>query len=159
MSRRLISSLVLVAAAALAGCSTDPISPTAARPDRPSTLLGPNEGVRVLTDSVDASGNTILVQEFGMGSYTDENGDGATVASVVIRTFIPNVPPTASSYCLTHSIVRTEAIPGITLTIKKSGGCNKDIEILIEQPATKKKATFKFSMVPGKTVIDSGLLR
>ena len=94
-----------------------------------------------------------------MGSYTDANGDFATVASVTIRTFIPNTSPAESGYCLTHSIVGTEAIPGITLTIKKSGGCNKDIEILIEQPATKKKATFKFSMVPGKTVIDTGLLR
>jgi hypothetical protein len=159
MSHRLLSSFVFIAAAALAGCTTDPISPTAARPVRASALLGPNEGVRVLTDSVDANGNTTLVQEFGMGVYTLPNGDGGTVASVIIRTFIPNVSPTSSSYCLTHSIVSTEAIEGIKLTIKKSGGCNKDIEILIEQPATKQKATFRFSMVPGKTVIDSGLLR
>jgi hypothetical protein len=36
-------------------------------------------------------------------------------------------------------------------------GCNKDIEKLIEHGGL--KATVKFSMVPGKTVIDSGLLR
>ena len=159
MPRRLLSSIVLLAAAALAGCSADPVSPTAARPVSASALLGPNEVSRTITDSVDASGNIISVGEFGMGAYTDANGDFATVASVVIRTFIPNGSPASSGYCLTHSIVRTEAIPGIRLTIKKSGGCNKDIEILIEQPAAKKKATFKFSMVPGKTVIDTGLLR
>jgi hypothetical protein len=73
----------------------------------------------------------------------------------------PATPPSELhvSHVARYSIVRMEAIPGIRLTIKKSGGCNKDIEILIEQPATNKKATFKFSMVPGKTVIDSGLLR
>jgi len=38
-------------------------------------------------------------------------------------------------------------------------GCNKAIEMLVTEAHTGLTATFRFSMVPGKTVIDSGLLR
>jgi len=161
MSSRLLSCLALIGTAALAACSTDPMSPTAtARPTTASALLAPGEGVRLISDSVDARGNTILVQEFGIGAYTLPTGEYGTVASVVIQSILPGPStPVTSKTCLTHSIVRTETTPGNVLTVKKSGGCNKDIEILIEQQATGLRATFRFSMVPGKTVIDSGLLR
>ena len=108
---------------------------------------------------MDANGNTILVQEFGIGAYTLPTGEYATVASVTIQSILPGSSSVTSKTCLTHSILRTETTPGNTLTIKNSAGSNKDIEILVEQPATGLKATFRFSMVPGKTVIDSGFLR
>jgi len=55
--------------------------------------------------------------------------------------------------------VRTEANPGHTFTIKKSGGCDKDVVVLIEQKSNRLKGTFSFSMVFGKTVIDQAVLR
>lgn len=143
-----------------AACSGDPVAPSAA--DAPAFLLGPDEGVRVVSDSVDANGNTILVQEFAAGVYTLPSGEGGSVASVTIRSFIPAWPAgttVSSTPCITNSIVSTDAAPGNTLSIKKSGGCDKDVVVLIEQKATKRKATFSFSMVFGKTVIDAGLLR
>jgi hypothetical protein len=159
MSRRIVSTLALASVAVLAACSGDVTSPTSnIRSITPSALLSPDEGVRIISDSVDASGNTILVQEFGMGSYTLPTGEYGTVASVTIKSILPGTV-TSSKTCLTHSIVATDAMPDVRLSIRKSGGCNKDIEILIEQTSTGKKAIFKFSMVPGKTVIDSGLLR
>jgi hypothetical protein len=163
MSNRLLNhTLAACALAFLAACSGDPVSPTADVALRtPSSLIAPNEFTRIVSDSVDAYGNTILVQEFGMGFYTLPNGDGASVASVTIRSSIPGSPGAAgtSGACITHSIVQTETTPGNTLTVKKAGGCDRDVVILIEQKATRRKATFSFSMVFGKTVIDAGELR
>lgn len=152
-----ISAIALVAA-----CSGDPVGPAAdAALPTPASLIAPNEFMRIVSDSVDAYGNTILVQEFGMGFYTLPNGDGASVASVTIRSSIPGSPGAVgtSGACITHSIVRTETTPGNTLSVKKAGGCDRDIVILIEQQATRRKATFSFSMAFGKTVIDAGTLR
>jgi hypothetical protein len=162
MTRRLLRCAAIAAAALLAACSADPVSPDGVLSTAPSTLLAPKEGVRLVSDSVDDRGNTILVQEFGMGYYTLPNGDGASVASVTIRSSIPVWPEGATYFsppCITHSIVATETTPGSTISIKKSGGCDKDVVILIEQKATRRKATFSFSMVFGKTVIDAGQLR
>ena len=161
MSYRLLGSALLAAAVlSTAACSSDPVSP--AVNGAPSFLLGPDEGVRVLTDSVDTYGNTILVQEFAAGSYTLPSGEPAVAGSVTIRSFIPAWPAgttVSSTPCITNTLVRTEANPGNTFTVKKSGGCDKDVVVLIEQKGTRLKGTFSFSMVFGKTVIDQGALR
>jgi hypothetical protein len=163
MTTRLLRGLTVAAVSLLVACSADPVGPASdAAALTPSALVGPDEFVRVVSDSVDAYGNTILVQEFGMGFYTLPSGESGSVASVTIRSSIPAWPETAtyaSPPCITHSIVRTETTPGNTLSVKKSGGCDRDVVILVEQKATRRKATFSFSMVFGKTVIDGGLLR
>lgn len=160
MTHRLLRGALAAAAIFTSACSSDPVSPAAS--SAPSFLLGPDEGVRVVSDSVDDRGNTILVQEFAAGVYTTPTGEGGSVASITIRSFIPAWPEgttVSSTPCITNSIVSTETTPGNTLNVKKSGGCDKDVVVLIEQKATRRKATFSFSMVFGKTVIDAGLLR
>lgn len=153
-----LASLSLV----LAGCSaSDVASPVVPGPAlaTPSALVSA-DGVGFFSDSTDAAGNVILTQEFAAGGY--ENGDGTygSVASVTVRTVIHAYVPSATSQCVSSTIVATDALPGVALSVKKAGGgCNKDIEVLVEQKTPKRKATFKFSMVPGKTVIDSGLLK
>ena len=158
MSHRFIKTVALFSAVVLAACSGDVTSPTSTSSNAlaPRAILDPNEGIRIITDSVDASGNTILVQEFPMGIVTQADGTASAVASVTIKSVISGTA-SSSKACITSSIVATDALPDVSLSIKKSGGCNKDIEILIQQGNL--KATFKFSMVPGRTVIDSGALR
>src|SRR5689334_13556816 len=109
MSRRIASALAFASVAILAACSSDVTSPTSNTISSitPSALLSPDEGVRLISDSVDANGNTILVQEFGMGAYTLPTGEYGTVASVTIKSILPGTV-TSSKTCLTHSIVATD---------------------------------------------------
>ena len=154
----------VVAAAALAACSRDLTSPNAARslaPSAgPSALLGVNESTRTIADSTDAAGNTVMVVEYAAGTYVLPNGDGASVGSVTIRTVLPGAASASSAKaCVTSTIVGVETTPGWTASVKKSGGCNKDIEVQLENKATKQRADFSFLMEPGKTRIDFGLVR
>jgi hypothetical protein len=150
----------LAAVALISACTSDPVAPfDSGELSAPSFLIGPN-GEAFFVDSVDAQGNTILIQELAAGTTQNASGDFTAVASVTVRTVIPYLPAGAvSGACITSTIYRMETTPGITLSVKKPGGCDKDIQVLVEQKATRKKATFKFSMVFGKTVIDSGLLK
>jgi hypothetical protein len=50
-------------------------------------------------------------------------------------------------------------VPGWTAEVKKSGGCNKSIEVEFENDDTDQSADFKFLTEPGKTRIDLGLVQ
>ena len=159
MRSTLVRLSSLAAIAMLAACANDtanPIAPNDAAPASPSFLVAPGQNFNTLVDSVDAAGNHLTVAEWAAGILPD----GSSVASVTIRTFIPATSSTSSSdVCITSSIVSTDEMPGWTASIKKTGGCNKDIEVLFENETTRQSADFRFQMEPGKTRIDLGLVR
>ena len=149
-----LSSLAAIAMlAACANDTTNPISPNHAAPAAPSHLVAPGQSFNTLVDSVDTAGNHLIVDEWAAGILPD----GSSVASVTIRTFIPATSGTKSSdVCITSTVVSTETTPGWSATIKKSGGCNKEIEVELENGTTNQKADFRFQMEPGKTRVDLG---
>jgi hypothetical protein len=153
------SLLALVAVAALSACAGDAVSPAAApAPRAPSLLLGADEGMRVLSDSTDAYGNTIMVAEYAAGVYATPGT--APVASVTIRTFIPALSSGSSSEpCITSTIDKIETTTGWTASVKKPGGCDKEIVVGLENRSRNQKAQFSFLYIFGKTRIDSGLIR
>jgi hypothetical protein len=159
------TTLGLALLASLAACSTgDPVSPARTSPAAvPSLLL--SDGVTTYSDSTDASGNTILVQEIAAAVDTRQigaNGEYASYGSVTIKSVIPRVPEGAtytSMPCITHSIEKVETVPGWTYSIKKPGGCDRDVLVSFESKSPRLRAEFKFSMVFGKTVIDAGAVR
>lgn len=160
--RSLLRFSAVASIAALAACQSDVVAPTrsVAATDTPSFLLGPDEGMRIITDSVDSSGNTIMIAEYAAGTYTTTDGSGGSVASVTIRTVIPRVAGGDSSgACITSSIERIETTPGWTATVKKPGGCDKTIEVGLENRTTRQKAVFSFLYIFGKTRIDFGAVR
>jgi hypothetical protein len=165
MQSRLLSFTALAAAALLGACQSDVASPTraVAPTEQPSFLLGPGEGIRTIVDSVDARGNTIMVAEYAAGTYfpNGEGTDGSSVASITIRTFIPAAGGQSSSGgpCITSTIQAVETTPGWTSSVRKSGGCDKPIEVELENKQTKQNARFSFLMIPGKTRIDFGAVR
>jgi hypothetical protein len=155
---------VLTAAclAALAGCSADVAAPDAVAPtaSRPSLLLAAGEGVRIISDTTDAAGTTTMVGEYAAGVYTLPDGTGGSVASVTIKTVIPGLASGSSSEpCITSSIVTVETTSGWKSSVKKPGGCDKEIVVALENAATRQRAQFSFLYIFGKTRIDSGLIR
>ena len=147
----------VVAAATLAACGRDVTAPDLAPGARPSLLLSADEGMRVITDTV-IGANHIMVAEYAAGVYL--TAGTAPVASVTIRTVIPmGVSGTESSVCITSTIEQVETTPGWAYQIKKSGGCNSEIRVGLENSRTREKAQFSFLMIPGKTKIDSGLIQ
>ena len=150
---------VLFLAAALAACSGDVVAPTgsAESPVAPAALLGPNEFSRPIVDSTDAGGNLVSVTEFAAGVYTDPTGVSGSVASVTIRTVTPANPSSGS--CITSTVLSTETTSGWKATVKKSGGCDKEIVVALENSSTRQKAEFRFLYVAGKTRIDAGAVR
>ena len=122
-------------------------------------LLGPDEGVRMITDSVDVRGTTIMVAEYAAG-VTLHDPTSSPIGSVVIQTIIPLLAPGSSKTpCLTSTIVRTEALAGWTASVKKPGGCDKEIQVQFENTTTRQRADFSFLYLFGKTRIDSGLIK
>lgn len=157
---------ILAAAALLAACGSDVASPAAARPSasasQPALLIDPGEGVRTILDTVDASGNRTMVAEYPAGMIRDADGDIiAYIGSVTIRTFIPVSSSGATSRgpCITSTIETTETTPGWTASIKKPGGCDKEIEVQFENASTRQRADFSFLYIAGKTRIDFGTVR
>jgi hypothetical protein len=124
-------------------------------------MLGPGEGIRTIQDTVDAAGNTIMIAEYPAGTYFPVDGsEGGSVASVTIRTFIPwSLNSGSSGTCITSTIQRVETTPGWTASIKKPGGCDKTIEVQLENKSTRQKAVFSFLYIAGKTRIDFGAVR
>jgi hypothetical protein len=150
--------------AALAGCA-DTLAPdaTATRtPQAPAFLLGPDEGMRIISDTTDASGRTTMIAEYaaGVAFSSDPAVPSTSAASVTIKTVIPGSGPVSSSgACITSTIQTVETTAGWTYSVKKPGGCDKEIIVELEKKSTRQRATFSFLMVAGKTRIDSGLIR
>lgn len=153
-------SVASLAVLALAACGRDPVAPgaSALTAGAPSYLLAADQGPRTIVDSTDAFGNLIFVTEYPAGVYSDPTR--APAASVTIRTLIPaTAGGSKSKACVTSTIDGTETRPGWTATVKKSGGCDKEIGVSLANKATGERAEFSFLMVPGKTRIDYGLVR
>jgi hypothetical protein len=151
---------VLLLAAALAACTGDAVAPdTGGRvPVTPHFLLGPGEFSRTVVDSTDAAGNHVMITEFAAGTYTQADGVTASVASVTIKTVIPATSP-ASGTCITSTIESIETTPGWTATVKKQGGCDKEIVVGLENATTGQKAEFRYLYLAGKTRIDAGAVK
>lgn len=152
----------LCAALVLAACQSESVSGPSAPvvPSTPSALLAPGEWNRTLVDSTDAAGNQIFVIEYAAGTFTNADGVGESVASVTIKTVIPNTTSSSSSGpCITSTIQAVATTPGWTYEIKKPGGCNKEIGVRFENGTTKQRADFSFLMIPGQTRIDAGAVR
>jgi hypothetical protein len=148
--------LGLVLAGSLAACSADAVGPTeAAAPAtlKPSFLLAPGEGLKILADYVDAAGNHVMIAEYGAAAPPD----GDYLASVTIKTVIPASGP-ISGACITSTIQKVDVTPGLSFSIKKPGGCDKEIAVSF-RTRTGERALFRFLMIYGKTKIDAGLLQ
>ena len=157
--RRLAPALLFLAAAVTA-CAPDATAPAASTrlsATAPRLLLEPGEFNRTIADSTDAAGNQIFVTEYAAGFYNLADGTSASVASVTVRTVIPATSSGSSSdVCLTSSVVSTETTVGWKATVKKPGGCNKEIVVELENSSTREKAEFRYLFIPGKTRIDQG---
>ena len=93
-------------------------------------------------------------------SLHDDGFVAHTVASVTIKMIAPvGVSGIESSYCITSTIEKVEVTPGWRYQIKKPGGCNAEIRVGLENPATKQKADFSYLYMPGKTKIDVGAVQ
>ena len=152
----------LCAVLVLGACQSESVSAPSARvgPSAPSALLAPGEATRTLQDTTDAADNHILVVEYAAGVFIGPDGLNGSVASVIIKTVIPGTASGSSSdVCITSTIQGVETTSGWTSTIKKSGGCNKEIAVRFENGTTQQRADFSFLMIPGKTRIDLGAVR
>ena len=96
-----------------------------------------------------------MVTEFAAGTYTLPDGTSASVGSVTVKTVVPGTGPTSGS-CITSTVVSTETTDGWTATVKKPGGCDKEIVVQFENAATGQKAEFRYLYIFGKTRIDAG---
>lgn len=138
-------------------CARDPLAPATSAASTPAFLLGPGEYFVVRSDTVDAAGNETTVAEYAAGTYADPAR--APAGSVTIRTVLPASAGGSSKSCITSTVVRTETRPGWTATVKKAGGCDKEIGVELANAATRERAQFSFLMVAGKTRIDYGQVR
>ena len=157
-----LSYLAPLALAALLAACADTTAPAPApalhSSDRPTALLAAGEGVRIITDSTDARGNTTMIAEYAAGVYLDQP-DAPAIGSVVIKTVIPAiVSGSTKTPCITSTIVRTETVEGWTASVKKPGGCDKDIQVQFENASLKQRADFSFLYIFGKTRIDGGAI-
>ncbi|MEO8621695.1 MAG: hypothetical protein ABI625_11555 [bacterium] len=160
---RLARLAPLVTLAILGACAQDmptaPRSPSLAAPSSPAALLGPDEAVRIISMVTDAFGNTVMVAEYAAGVYLDPTTPAA-VASVTIKTSIPSVSSgSTKTPCITSTIVSIETTAGWTSSVRKPGGCDKPIEVALDNLSLNQKATFQFLYLFGKTRIDSGLIK
>jgi len=159
-SYRINTAVVLFLAATLAACGRDAVAPqlTGRSPvSAPSLLLAPGEFNRTIVDSTDSAGNHVTVTEWAAGIYTQSDGVTASVASVTVKTVVP--PTNGSGSCITSTVVSTETTAGWTATVKKPGGCDKEIVVALENDTTNQKAEFRYLVIFGKTRIDAGSVR
>ena len=159
-SYRISTAAVLFLAATLVACGRDAASPEPALRApivAPSLLLAPGEFNRTLVDSTDSSGNHVTVAEWAAGIYTQPDGATASVASVTVKTVVP--PTNGSGSCITSTVVSTDTTPGWTATVKKPGGCDREIVVELENDTTNRKAEFRYLVIFGKTRIDAGAVR
>ena len=159
-SFRIRTAVVVFLAATAAACGRDAVAPELAQRAPivgPSLLLAPGEFNSTIIDSTDAAGNHVTVTEWAAGTYTQPDGVSASVASVTVKTVVP--PTNGSGSCITSTVVSTDTTPGWTATIKKPGGCDKEIVVALENDATNQKAEFRYLVIFGKTRIDAGAVR
>jgi len=161
--RPLVHRLALVASlAGLAACASEPLAPvtTDATALAPSFLLSPEESQRTIADSTDAFGNHVMVVEYAAGTLSLTDATAGSVASVTIKTVIPSSPfgTSSSGACITSTVQAVETTAGWAATVKKPGGCDKEIVVSLENGTTGQKATFRFLYIFGKTRIDFGLV-
>lgn len=154
---RLVSSTLalVVLAACSADSSTAPASP-ATLLDRPSQLFDVDSGsFRILADYMQGA-NHIMEFELGAALLNQREYQG----SVYIRVSVPPVPvPVPSSMpCITSSIMRTEVRAGWTASVKKAGGCDKDIVVEFSN-AARQRATFKWTYIFGLSKVDHGAVK
>ena len=149
-------------ATALAACASDPVAPAGALAPAatPAFLLADDESFRVISDTVDAAGNQIQIAELAAGALYLADGTYTSVASVTIKSVIPQVAAGSSSGpCITSTIQKVDTRAGWSYAIKKPGGCDKEIIVDLENRTTRQRAQFSFLMIFGKTRIDHGLVR
>ena len=167
-ARPLVRRLAFFAAlTTLAACAAEPLAPAAndqagsVAALTPSFLLSPEESQRTIADSTDAPGNHVMVVEYAAGTYTLADGTGGSVASVTIKTVIPFSPlgTSSSGACITSTVQAVDATPGWTASVKKPGGCDREIVVSLENRATGQRAQFSFLYIFGKTRIDFGAVR
>ena len=126
--------------------------------DTPAALLSAGEGLRTIVDSVDARDNTTMIAEYAAGTDL-QNPDAPAIGSVTIRTFIPAIVSGASKTpCITSTIVSIESVAGWTSSVKKSGGCDKEIQVQFDNKSAKLRADCSFLYIFGKTRIDFGAI-
>lgn len=155
-----LAPLALVAFLVACADATAPAPAATLRPtDAPSSLLSADEGVHMITDSVDAAGNTIMIAEYAAGVSLNDPV-APPIGSVTIKTVVPLISSGSSrTPCITSTIVRTEAVSGWTASVKKAGGCDKEIQVQFENKSAKLRADFSFLYLFGKTRIDGGLIK
>lgn len=148
---------ILLLAATLTACTGDAVAPDAGgrSPVAPHFLLGPGESFRTVADSTDAAGNLVMINEYAAGIYTQPDGVSGSVASVTVKTVVPATSGTSGT-CITSTIVSIETTPGWTATVKKPGGCDKEIVVGLANASTGQKADFRYLYIAGKTRIDQG---
>jgi hypothetical protein len=149
----------VLAIALLSACAAEsPLAPSsrAAMVGEPSRLFEVDSGsFRILADYYSGA-NHIMEFELGAALLNQQEYQG----SVYIRVSIPPVPVPAptSMPCITSSILKTEVRPGWKATVKKSGGCDKDIVVDFTN-AARQRATFKWTYVFGLSKVDHGAVR
>jgi hypothetical protein len=143
----------------LTACQSDIAAPTTRGASGASRLVEPGQSSVTILDTVDAAGTRTTIAEYAAGVIQPVGDELSTsIGSVTIKTVIPAVF-TSSKSCVTSTIVATDATTGWTSEVKKSGGCNKTIEVQFENTSTRQRAEFQFLMEPGKTRIDFGAVR
>jgi hypothetical protein len=151
----LVSAVLL----GVTACQSDVTAPATRAPAAASRLVAPGQTVVTISDTVDAAGTRTVIDEYAAGIIRADDGQiTASIGSVTIKTVFPAVF-TSSKSCITSSVVGTDVVPGWTAEVKKSGGCNKSIEVEFENVDTDQSADFKFLTEPGKTRIDLGLVQ
>jgi hypothetical protein len=151
----------IVLAALLAACAdtTAPTASSSLRPsERPAALLSADEFTRTILDTTDARGTQTMIAEYAAGIDLD-NRDAAPIGSVIIKTVVPVLTAGSSKTpCITSTVLSTETVAGWTASVKKPGGCDKQIEVQFENKSTKQRADFSFLYIFGKTRIDFGAI-
>jgi hypothetical protein len=165
VTNKIAKTCAVLGLVALAACQ-DIASPVPTQrsfaPDQAaSALLGPGESINTLVDTTDARGTHTMVAEYAAGVYSPTpDGESQSIGSVTIRTIISGTASSSSSgACILSTIDRVDVTTGWSFSVKKSGGCDKEISVEFSNPATKQKAVFSFLMIPGKTRIDFGAVR
>lgn len=155
------SLAALALAASLAACGQDAVGPdgqAAAPAPTARLLLGTDESSRTIADSTDAAGNIVMVTEYAAGIYNLPDGHSGSVASVTVKTVIPGSGGGSGS-CITSTIQQVETVAGWSYSVKKPGGCDREVAVELANRSTGQKALFSYLMVFGKTRIDQGFIR
>lgn len=94
--------------------------------------------------------------EEGPNYFVVQHDAGGDIGSVTMRMDISVDAATGYSH-VTSRIVNISAHAGWTWEVRKAGGVDKAVEVLFKQG--KQRLTFKALYVPGKTVIDGGIVK